>query len=575
MHATREALRLFKIRPPKVLASLAPTRRFFGAIVFAGCLCATLSVVARAAAGSSESADYLVPKAPGRHALVIGNAAYPSNPLPAAVTDAANVSNVLTAAGFDVESTKDVTTQNDLVEKALKPFLNRVRKGDVVVIYYFGHGFAHNADNFLVPTLASMSVSESEIYDAFLPERAIRDLLAERLPSVAFLFLDACRIVVQFKEAGAPPPLVAQAPAAVNDQSDIVVSYAADYGDAAFAPSSDAVSYYTNALVRNLPSPGVEFSSIQRTMIYDVAKDSGNKQKAWFYSDLESLFYFVPTPEIQENERLLWQAILQDGSRDAVDTFLHQNRASVYADDARRWLVDHPAGDARLTYSQVSPLSPELKWNSNENPVELPKLNSLLGVPRTLTLDTGKRIESFASSSRNDLLAAAGTAMVTKKTGVAAASPDREDAIRLPFGQSVDVSQPASGTVLTTARIDGVERRFKLPASSIDTGSVKIGRPLAEINLVADQSLPEIVNPVVLAAQVKPIIANAKVIGWVSISAPATPDKKQARLFALQTTFIRFELTKLGIADSKISTIRNDTSHEGSVRLRFYGLTAN
>jgi uncharacterized caspase-like protein len=536
-------------------------------------LCICISYSADATSSQGVNAAYLVPKVPHRLALVIGNDEYSAEPLPAAPKDMANVTNALVAAGFDVTSAENVKTQSALVEEVLKPFLNRARAGDVIVVYYFGHGFAHNADNFLVPTQASTAVSEADIYDNFLPERAIRDLIKERQPGLAFLFLDACRLVIQFRDAGAPPPLVAQATPEQNDEGDIVVSYAADYGDAAFAPASNAVSYYTEALARELPSPGTEFGSVQRAITYDVAHDSDNKQKAWFYSNIESLFYFKPTAAVQDKERQLWEATLQEGTRDAVDRFLHTNRASVYAADAKQWLRDHPSGQPgqRVTFSRVSPLSPELLWNSEGVPVALPRLSSTLGVARTLRLPSDQSTYAFANASNAELLAASTTAFVTVRSATATADAGRAS-VRLPFGQEVDIEPGGANAIKASAMLYGSVRQIRLPVAKKAPGVIHVGRPLAEIALDADASLPEIIDLPRFDALVVPVLANAKFVGWVSVSSPGTADPKQERLLDLQTTFVRYQLIKHGVPETRISVVRNDTSNSGPLRIRIFGL---
>jgi uncharacterized caspase-like protein len=507
---------------------------------------------------------------------VIGNAAYPDVPLPAASKDVANVANALVSAGFDVTSASDVQTQPEFVNNILIPFLNRVHEGDVVVIYYFGHGFAHGPDNFLAPTQASAAIAEADVYDNFLPERAIRELVAKRLPGLAFLFLDACRIVIQFKDAGAPPPLVALATPAQNDESNIVVSYAADYGNAAFAPAPDAISFYTEALVRELPKPGVEFASIQRAMTYDVAHASANRQKAWLYSDIESLFYFMPTPAERDDERLLWQAALQAGTRDDVDLFLHANRGSVYAADAKQWLRDHPPGEPgeRVTYSQVSPLSAELMWNSEGLPVALPKLNSTLGVSRTFTLQPDEQVQAYANSSRAELLAASTIAIVTGKSAVASANHGHAS-VRLPFGQRIDIAQAGMKAIKASTTVGDSIMQVLIPVAHGAPGSIRVGHPLAEIGLDADESFPEIVSLQQFNAKVSPVIADAKFVGWVSISSPASTDPKQERLLELQSTFVRYQLIEHGVSESRISVVRNDSSNPGPIRIRIFGLSGN
>jgi len=505
-------------------------------------------------------------------ALIISNSAYPTEGLPAGVDDAAKMTTALKAADFDVTAAPNELTQIDLVNKDLLPFLNRVKPGDIVVIYYFGHGFSHGADNFLVPVGASTSIPEEDIYDVFLPERAIRDMAAERQPGLVLLFLDACRVVIQFANAGAPAPLVAQAPPSQNQSTDIAVSYAADYGDSAYAPSKTAVSFYTNALSNDLPVAGVEFSDLQKKLTGDVSDASKYIQKAWLLSDLESYFYFISTPAIQEKERLLWQATVQDGTRAGVTNFLRQNRGSIYAGEAAQWLNDHPEDQpgARLTYTQVSALTPEALWGSNNDLVSFPKISATLGIPRTLTANFSDDVQSFSDASRKALIAASPHAIVTAKSLQATGATNNR--LSLPFGQTLDIPQFESGALTASTQIAGAMQTITLPQSATRGGTIKVGRALAEVELEPDHLLPEIIDPDAIKSKLEPATAKAKVLGWVSISTPFSSNKKQQTVYALQATFVRYELTLLGVPESKITILNNNPDNHTNLRVRIFGL---
>jgi hypothetical protein len=525
-----------------------------------------------AAPTSTEVSSYMTPTPPHRLALVISNAIYPAAPLTAAPIDQDAIKKALTQAQFDVTSAADVSTQTDLVSNVLIPFLNRVKVGDIVAIYYFGHGFSHGIDNFLMPVSASTSIAEADIYDVFLPERTIRQLAAERQPGIVFIFLDACRVVIQFANAGAPPQLVAQAPPSQNAQSDFAISYAADYGDSAFAPSETDISYYTNALTQKLPVAGLEFAELQRQMNIVVSTTSSHKQKAWLYSDLESLFYFMPTQEIHDEERQLWEATLQEGTRDAVDNFLHGNRGSIYAGEAIKWLTDHPVGQAgeRLTFTQVSPLSPEIEWGSSSGSVSFPKISAMLGVPRILALDPSDTVKAYANASRNELLTASPSAVVT--TDAVSVAGRNRVSLQLLFGQTIKFTRPDTGPLITTTRIGEASKVITLPQAAASAGSINVGKPLSEVTLESAAGLAAIVSTESIKQKLAPAIADAKIVGWVSISTPYDKDKQKQLLFSLQATFVRYQLTRLGVPESKITVLRNDTSNTGGLRVRIFGI---
>lgn len=484
---------------------------------------------------------------------------------------AVNIAAALKVANFTVTAAADVKTQGELVENVLKPFLNRVKEGDVVVIYYFGHGFSLGVDNFLVPIHESTAIDEADVYDHFLPERAIRTMAAQRRPGIVLLFLDACRVLVQFSNPGAPPPLVSQAVAGQPEQGDTIISFAADYGNKAYAPTKGVASFYTDALTKSLPNPDVEFASLQRDISFDVETTSDYKQRAWMMGNAQSVFYFKPTQYLADKEEQLWEACLQEGTRAKVTQFLHQNRASSYASAARQWLKDHPAGQPgeRITYTHVSPISPELSWNELGQPVSLPQLSSNFGVARTLTLAPGDAKGTSAPRSFPEMLAAAKSIIVTK--AVRAKGSQDQRSVRLPFGLRLHTQGVSGGAVVGTAADNSLSQSVELMREAT-APAIAVGSPIAEINLPPDDKFGQVVSDATLNQAVKPVLTRARVIGWASISTPASDDAKVRNARALQATFVKYALVKLGVAESKITIVENDASNRGDLRLRLFGI---
>jgi len=529
----------------------------------------------------APAANYLTPIAPRRLALVIGNAAYPDSPLPSAPLDVAKVRKILAALQFDVTAVADVNNWNELVNSDLVPFLNKVEEGDIVVIYYFGHGFSHGADNFLVPVKATTAIPEAKLYDVFLPERTIREMASERRPGMTLLFLDACRAVVQFTDAGAAPPLIAQAVPSENLPGDIIVSYASDYGHNAFAPQQGVASYFTDALVDELPSPGRELGMVELRLTTDVERESADRQSPYFLQSRKSVFYFSPSLETSSAELSLWKAALQAGTYTAVEDFLEANRGSAYAADARRWKSDHPASSdnqigPRITYTRVSPLIPELVWKPDGQPVTFPQLTAPLAVARTLEVDPKRQVPSSASTvSSNALLVQSDAALVVQNT-VARISPDDQNRIgrvniRLPFGQQLSLPVESGSMIKASADIAGQRHTVVFRRTSNTPARIGVGRPEAEIVLASSPNLPSTVDPGALRAFIAPMLAPGRYIGWVSISTPATSDQWLGRLYRLQADFTEYLLEQMGVAEAKITIVNGLNDGVSGVRVRVFG----
>jgi hypothetical protein len=82
-------------------------------------------------------------------ALVIGNARYQRGGLANPGKDADLIARSLRPLGFEVTEKQDLTTQ--LMAAAFHQFAEHIRPGDIVLIYYAGHGVQIGGKNFLIP----------------------------------------------------------------------------------------------------------------------------------------------------------------------------------------------------------------------------------------------------------------------------------------------------------------------------------------------------------------------------------------------------------------------------------------
>ena len=305
----------------------------------------------------------------------------------------------------------------------------------------------------------------------------------------------------------------------------------------------------------------------------DVEIASGNHQRATRLDNDESAFYFMPTQQTTDAELQLWEACLFEGTRGKVLQFMKMNRGSPYAADAAQWLKDHPEGEVgeRMTFSHVSPIDAELSWNTSGRAVALPRISRVFGVPRTLSLPPDDKKGTATNRSAAEVLAITPSVVVDKPVAVKGTD---QRTIRLPFGVRLQIdSRSMAGFTGTT-----VDRSVDQPlllndvAQARSGGTVPVGSPLAEINLPPSPQFPEVVSNATLASSVNPVVANAKVIGWASISTPASADPKVRSQRALQATFVKYALVKLGVAEAKISIVENDASNTGDLRLRLFGI---
>jgi uncharacterized caspase-like protein len=179
----------------KRLASRAWCREFTGLRKVASALSTVLAAlliafVAMCPAAFAYSVEKLGDQGSRRLALVIGNSSYQNVPaLKNAGNDAEGIANTLGALGFSVVLLKDAGLEQ--FRDAIKTLDAEAAGADAVVVYYSGHGFQLNGQNYLVPV------------DAVLTDRARIDTETLKLDDIiqsldstdrqTVILLDACR----------------------------------------------------------------------------------------------------------------------------------------------------------------------------------------------------------------------------------------------------------------------------------------------------------------------------------------------------------------------------------------------
>jgi uncharacterized caspase-like protein len=132
--------------------------------------------------------------AENRVALVIGQSAYRAvPPLPNPANDAKMMTELLTAAGFDVTVAPDVSQSE--MRKAIGEFTDKLNaKGSdtVALVFYAGHGLQVDGENFLLPVDVSVQ------NEADIPLQGVRlddllNALASAPSKTRIVMLDSCR----------------------------------------------------------------------------------------------------------------------------------------------------------------------------------------------------------------------------------------------------------------------------------------------------------------------------------------------------------------------------------------------
>ena len=256
-----------------------------------------------------------------RVALIIGNAAYTGiQSLQNPVNDATEIDKALRALGFQVLVLADARKAE--IDGAIQRFRELVRGADVGLFYYSGHGFQtsradqHHPVNHIVPVDFRIPAGGKALENTVPLDNVLKPLETAR---VSLVFMDACRNDPQLEQAsrrmgdqsrsvvlgrGFAPVLISPGagsivgPSTANDgrPSGMLIAYAAAPGSEA-SDGDDRVSPFTKSLLKHISATGVPIFDIMGRVGKDVQRDTNNKQRPWYVSELTAPFYLVPQPK--------------------------------------------------------------------------------------------------------------------------------------------------------------------------------------------------------------------------------------------------------------------------------------
>ena len=231
-----------------------------------------------------------------RVALIIGNSAYTIFPkLPNPRHDAEDLDAVLKEVGFDVLLGLDLKRAG--MEEILIQFARKARISDTALVFYAGHGLQHLGINYLAPVDAAIE-DETDLRKLVNLQDVMNDL--QGAGRVRILIVDACRDNEVIKQLSARLPATRSA---VFSRGLAKID-AADGTLVAFATQPNRVaedgkgrnSPFTQALLRYLPTPGLELRTLMTRVRTEVVKTTGGAQRPEVWDSLVGEFTFQATP---------------------------------------------------------------------------------------------------------------------------------------------------------------------------------------------------------------------------------------------------------------------------------------
>jgi WD40 repeat protein len=220
-----------------------------------------------------------------RLALVIGNGAYEEGPLPNAVNDAEDVARTLRSIGFQVTLRKNVNKQ--AMEEAVDGFRSQLRRGDLGLFYFSGHGVQVAGESFLIPLGFKPTVEANVKYQSLRLNEIVNSFAGSEA-SARVLILDACRESLPRSWRMNGRNFAARGLASPPDTTGTLIVYAT----AADRIAMDSLitgsrnSPFTTFLLRHLPTPNLEIRELMLRVRRDVVQATSNQQTPYEYGAL-------------------------------------------------------------------------------------------------------------------------------------------------------------------------------------------------------------------------------------------------------------------------------------------------
>jgi uncharacterized caspase-like protein len=212
--------------------------------------------------------------------------------LPNPRADAAAIAGALRQVGFQSVTVINDASRDAMVD-ALSTFGREADNADWAVVYYAGHGIEFGGTNYLIPVNARLASDRDVSAEAVSLDQIMGYVGGAR--KLRMVLLDACRenpFIAKMARRDASRS-VGRGLARVEPEGGTIVAYAAKDGQIA-ADGSGTNSPFVAALVKHLPTPGVEVGKLFRLVRDDVLAATGRKQEPFVYGSLPGDdFFFV------------------------------------------------------------------------------------------------------------------------------------------------------------------------------------------------------------------------------------------------------------------------------------------
>lgn len=232
--------------------------------------------------------------ASSRVALLFGNSTYQKVPfLPNPVNDANDLSESLKRLDFDVRILIDA--RYDDMRRALIDFGQQANGAEIAVIFFAGHGIQIGGENWLIPVDAQLTTDLNVANETIGLQSLTRAV--SNTTKLGLVVLDACRSnpFLPKMQSTNLSRAVERGFSRVEPSDNVLVAYAARDGTTA-SDGSGRNSPFTQSLIKNIETPGLEVRFLFATVRDDVVAATKREQQPVIYGALSKNMIYLKAP---------------------------------------------------------------------------------------------------------------------------------------------------------------------------------------------------------------------------------------------------------------------------------------
>jgi Flp pilus assembly protein TadD len=227
-----------------------------------------------------------------RVALVIGNSNYSDlRKIPNPQNDAEDLAAALKGVGFEVLTGIDL--KRNAMEDIFIRFARMARQSETALVFYAGHGLQYQGINYLTPVDSKVE-DVTDLRKLISLQDVIGDL--QGASRVRILIVDACRDNEAIAQLASRLPASRSAAlnrglARIEGADGTLIAFATQPNRVA-ADGAGRNSPFTQALLKHLPTPGLELRTLMARVRADVVDLTGGGQRPEVWDSLVGEFAF-------------------------------------------------------------------------------------------------------------------------------------------------------------------------------------------------------------------------------------------------------------------------------------------